>query len=138
MNNTHFKQRGVAALAMSMVLLFAMTVVAFFANRSMIFEQRTSANLVRYTNGFELADAGIEWAIARLNDPLTLAAASCAPASGAGLLSFSDRYVRPTAADATHATGWFNVVSTVYPGCQIDPSTGTPTCGCAAAGAAPC
>lgn len=137
MNNTHFKQRGVAALAMSMVLLFAMTVVAFFANRSMIFEQRTSANLVRYTNGFELADAGIEWAIARLNDPLTLAAASCAPASGAGLLSFSDRYVRPTAADATHATGWFNVVSTVYPGCQIDPSTGTPTCGCAAAGAAP-
>ena len=136
MTNTYFKQRGVAALAVSMVLLFAMTVVAFFANRSMIFEQRTSANQVRYTKGFELADAGMEWAIARLNDTLTLAAASCATASGTGLLSFRDRYVRPTAADATHATGWFNVIDNVFPGCQIDPATGTPTCSCPAAGAA--
>ena len=133
MNNTRFKQRGAAALAVSMVLLFAMTVVAFFANRSMIFEQRTSANQVRYTKGFEVADAGIEWAIARLNDPLTLAAASCVPdGSTAGLLSFRDRYLQPTASDATHPTGWFNPVTTVYPGCQIDPSNGNLTCGCPA------
>jgi Tfp pilus assembly protein PilX len=130
------RPRGVAALAMSMVLLFAMTVVAFFANRTMIFEQRTAANQVRYTKGFELADAGIEWALARLNDPLTLAANSCTAASGAGLLSFKQRYIRPTASDATHATGWFNPVSTAYPGCEIDPTTGAATCACPAAGAA--
>ncbi len=140
MKHTQFKQRGAAALAMSMVLLFAMTVVAFFANRGMIFEQRTSANQVRYTKGFELADAGIEWAIARLNDPLTLAANSCVPAVGtvaSPLVSFRDRYIRPTAANPpTNNTGWFNVVSTAYPGCQIDPATGTPTCACPSAGAA--
>ena len=60
MNSSQFKQRGAAALIVAMVLLFAMTVVAFFANRTMIFEQRTSANQVRYTKGFELADAGME------------------------------------------------------------------------------
>lgn len=136
MNSSQFKQRGAAALIVAMVLLFAMTVVAFFANRSMIFEQRTSANQVRYTKGFELAEAGMEWAIARLNDPLTLTAASCVPASGAGLLSFRDRYLQPTAADATHSTGWFNPLTTAYPGCQIDPVSGLLSCGCPAAGAA--
>lgn len=136
MRNLHSKQRGAAALAMAMVLLFAMTVIAFFANRSQIFEQRTSANQVRYSKGFELAEAGMEWAIARLNDPLTLTAGTCTPGVGAGLLSFRDRYVRPTAADATHATGWFNVVSTSYPGCEVNPSTGAATCSCPAAGAA--
>lgn len=137
MRTSQFKQRGAAALVVAMVLLFAMTAVAFFANRGMIFEQRTSANQVRYTKAFELADAGIEWAIARLNDPLTLTtAATCDPLSGAGLFSFRERYLRPTAADANHATGWFNPVSAVYPGCQIDPASGAWSCGCPAAGAA--
>lgn len=132
MNNTLIKQRGAAALVVSMVLLFGMTLVAFFANRTLIFEQRTSANQVRYTKAFEMADAGIEWAIARLNDQLTLAAGStnCATASGAGLVSFAGRYIRPTAADATHATGWYNAFSNVYPGCQIDPTSGTLSCDC--------
>jgi Tfp pilus assembly protein PilX len=129
--HTRSNQRGAAALAVAMVLLFGMTLVAFFANRTMIFEQRTSANQVRYTKGFEMADAGVEWAIARLNDPLTLAASpSCATASGTGLLSFRAKYIRPVAADATHATGWFNIVSNVYPGCQIDPSSGSLSCDC--------
>ena len=136
MNKTRFKQRGAAALAVSMVLLFAMTIVAFFSNRTMIFEQRTSTNQVRSTKGFEVADAGIEWAIARLNDDLTLANASCTAASGTGLLSFRERYIRPMPADATHATGWFDPITTVYPGCEIDPSNGNLSCGCPAAGAA--
>ena len=138
--NTRFKQRGAAALAVSMVLLFAMTGVAFFANRTMIFEQRTAVNQVRHTKAFELADAGIEWAIARLNDPLTLAAGTCG-ASGAGLESFRSRYVRPTAANVPSSpgvfnpTGWLNPVSTVYPGCVVD-AVGALTCGCPDAGAA--
>lgn len=135
--NTRSSQRGAAALVVAMVLLFGMTLVAFFANRTMLFEQRTSANQVRYTKAFEMADAGIEWALARLNDKgTTLAANSCAPATGATLISFRDRYIRPTAADATHANGWLNPVSTAYPGCQIDPATGTFSCGCPSAGAA--
>ena len=135
--NTRFKQRGAAALVVAMVLLFGMTLVAFFANRTMIFEQRTSANQYRYTKAFELADAGVEWAIARLNDELTLAANSCTPAVGSTLKSFRDRYIRPTAANPpTHTLGWLDPVSTVYPGCEIDPTNGTFNCGCPSAGAA--
>jgi Tfp pilus assembly protein PilX len=133
---TLHRQRGTAALAVALVLLFATTVVAFFANRTMIFEQRTSANQLRSTKAFELADAGLEWAIARLNDPLTLTANSCVAASGTGLLSFRDRYAQPSDADATHPTGWFNAISTAMPGCQINPSSGALSCGCPSAGAA--
>jgi hypothetical protein len=137
--NKRHRQRGAAALAVSLLLLFGVTVAAFFANRTMIFEQRSSANQYRATKAFELADAGLEWAIARLNDPLTLAAGTCAAATGTGLVSFRGRYARPSPADATHPTGWFNAVGTAaFPGCQI-PTSGVPQpsdCGCPAAGGA--
>ncbi|HET9820587.1 MAG TPA: pilus assembly PilX N-terminal domain-containing protein [Burkholderiaceae bacterium] len=133
----HRIQRGAAALAVAMILLFGMTLVAFFANRTMIFEQRTSANQYRYVKAFEMADAGIEWAIARLNDPLTLTANSCVPAAGSGLVSFRDRYVRPTAASGSYTSGWLNPLdTTAFPGCEMDPTTGALACGCPAAGSA--
>jgi PilX N-terminal len=135
--NSRSRQRGAAALVVALVLLFGMTIVAFFANRTMIFEQRTSANQYRYTKAFELADAGIEWATARLNDPLTLTAAnSCAPSSGAGLASFRERYILPSAADAAHSTAWFNPLTAVaFPGCEIDPASGQLACNCPTTGA---
>src|SRR5213595_1369866 len=130
--NTPVKQRGAASLVVAMVLLFGMTLVAFFANKSMLFEQRTSANHYKATKAFEMADAGVEWAIARLNDPIKLITApSCTAVVGAAAgVSFRDRYVRPTAAGGAHTAGWLNPVSDAYPGCRIDPSTGTPTCNC--------
>lgn len=139
--NARSRQRGAAALVVALVLLFGMTIVAFFANRTMIFEQRTSANHYRYAKAFELADAGIEWAVARLNDPrvkdpLILTPNSCMPASGVGLVSFRDRYLRPSAADATHATGWLNPLPTAFPGCQVNPSNGELSCDCPSPGAA--
>ena len=133
----HSIQRGAAALAVAMVLLFGMTLIAFFANRTMIFEQRTSANQYRATKAFELADAGIEWAIARLNDDLALAANSCTPAVGTTNISFRDRYLSPQAASPpTYTTGWFNVVAGAVPGCVVDPTAGTLNCACPAAGVA--
>ena len=38
------KQGGVAALVVTMTLFFAMLLVAVFANRNLVFEQRGSAN----------------------------------------------------------------------------------------------
>lgn len=130
-------QRGAAALAVSVVLLFGITLVAFFANRTMIFEQRSSANQLRATKAFEMADAGIEWALARLNDQNKLVDASCTISTSPTLtqLSFRDRYVVPSVADLTHDTGWFNPLTTVYPGCSVS-AAGAYTCGCPAAGAA--
>lgn len=123
------------ALTVSILLLLGMTIVAFFANKGMIFEQRISANQLRATKAFEMADAGIEWAIARLNDPLTLTANSCTAASATGLVSFRDRYIRPTAADATHAAGWLNALSTAFPGCEMNPTSGAMNCACPSTGA---
>jgi hypothetical protein len=50
-----------------MVLFFVMSLVAAYANRNIIFEQKTSANQYRSTQAFEAAEAGVEWALAMLN-----------------------------------------------------------------------
>ncbi len=63
-----FQQRGVAALVVSLLLLFGMSVTTFFFSRGMIFEQKTSANQYRATRAFEVAEAGLEWAVAALNE----------------------------------------------------------------------
>jgi PilX N-terminal len=87
-------RRGAAALAVSIVLLFVMTLIGFFVNRGMIFEQRTSANQYRATKAFEMAEAGLEWAVAQLNSeaPVT-AAPSCAATTGAATNTFAARYL---------------------------------------------
>lgn len=60
--------RGAASLVVVMILFFVITLVAAYTSRNLLFEQRTSANQYRATLAFETADAGIEWAIARLNE----------------------------------------------------------------------
>lgn len=60
--------RGAASLVVVMILFFIITLVAAYTSRNLLFEQRTSANQYRATVAFEAADAGIEWAIARLNE----------------------------------------------------------------------
>ena len=91
------RQRGAAALAVSLVLLFGMTLIAFFVNRGMIFEQRTSANQYRSTKAFEMAEAGLEWAVAKLNTESAIAAANqtlnCAPSTLAADNTFARRYL---------------------------------------------
>jgi hypothetical protein len=74
--------RGAASLVVVMVLFFIITLVAAYTSRNLLFEQRTSTNQYRSTLAFETAEAGVEWALARLNDarmnnnctPLTSAA----------------------------------------------------------------
>jgi len=90
--------RGAASLIVVMVLFFIISLVAAYTSRNLIFEQRTSGNQYRSTLAFEAADAGIEWALARLNDarmsddckPLPNAAAVNAAAPQP---SFRERYL---------------------------------------------
>ena len=101
-------QRGVGALAVTMLLLFTMTLIALFANRSLLFEQKSSANQYRSTRAFEMAEAGVEWATAMLNDPRPIDARCVAAASG---MSFRDKYL-------PHDTSFkFTPVTNVRPGC---------------------
>ena len=60
-------QRGAASLIVVMVLFFLLSLVAAYTGRNLIFEQRTSVNQFRAAQGFEAAEAGVEWALAMLN-----------------------------------------------------------------------
>jgi hypothetical protein len=109
-------QRGAGALVVVMVLFFIMSLVAAYASRNLIFEQKTSANNYRATQAFEAADAGLEWAIAMLNGGRI--DASCLPPEPVDttLSSFRDRYLTidsdgidvsgRTAACVRSGTGW--------------------------------
>ncbi len=59
--------RGAASLIVVMVLFFIMALAGAYSSRSLIFEQRTSANQYRATQAIEAAEAGVEWALAMLN-----------------------------------------------------------------------
>lgn len=132
-------QRGVGALAVSVILLFVISLVAFFANRTLIFEQKTSANQQRATQAYELAQAGLEWALARINDDWVIdAATSCASATTgfSTKLKFRDRYLAPTASSGSTAAGYYPIASS-FAGCTLASATGALSCVCPTAGTAP-
>jgi len=86
-------QRGAAALIVVMLLFFIVSLVAAYAGRSLIFEQRTSTNQYRATQAFEAAEAGLEWAVAMLNGGRVTA--DCIPPDPVDntLDSFRQRYL---------------------------------------------
>jgi hypothetical protein len=85
------EQRGIAATTAALLLFLAMGIIVAFTNRSLVFEQRTSANQYRYTKAFEAAEAGLEWALASINLKESLDT-SCVP-DGAANSSFRGRYL---------------------------------------------
>ena len=91
---TGTRQRGVAALAITLLLFFAMCLVAAYANRGMVFEQRASTNQYRAAQALEAAEAGIEWTIAQLNHPQRIDG-ECLPSSDPADASFRERFLRP-------------------------------------------
>jgi len=133
---SHRSQRGAVALVVALVLIIGMTLVVFYANRGMIFEQRASANQYRATRAFELAEAGLEWAVARLNDDLFINSACANPGTSGNPVTntFRERYL----AVATGSTASF-VINTSNPphaACSVD-ADGVATCSCPASGTSP-
>jgi hypothetical protein len=88
-----FQQHGFATLALMLLLFFTMLLVAAYANRGLLFEQRASANQVRAAQAFEAAEAGLEWAIAQLNHPQRIDA-RCRPSTLSTDPSFRERFLR--------------------------------------------
>ncbi len=84
------RQRGAATLVVVMVLFLIMAMMAAYANRNLIFEQRIASNYYRSGIALETAEAGIDWALGKLNagsiDALCVA-------DGAAATSFRDRYL---------------------------------------------
>ena len=82
-------QHGAATLVIVMVLFFIMTLMAAYANRNLVFEQRMASNYYRAGVAMDAAEAGTEWALAMLNGNHIDAA--CLPTGDGN--SFRDRYL---------------------------------------------
>jgi Tfp pilus assembly protein PilX len=104
-------QRG-AALFVTIILLFVLALMAAFANRNLLFGQRSSVNQYRSTQAFEAAEAGIEWAVAMLNNGQRLRA-DCLPGDAADDRSFRERYLGFDAVLGRHVPATWNDGSTV-------------------------
>lgn len=105
------RQRGAAALGVVLMLLAALGLAVGMAHRSLLFEQRSSANQLRSTRAFEAAEAGLAWAQAQL-DRGTPVGADCEP--GSALPGDSDFRTRYLALDV--ASGRFAPRSLAAPG----------------------
>lgn len=129
-------QCGAAALAVTMLLLFSSSIVVFYLNRGLIFEQKVSANQLRSTTAFEMAEAGVEWATGMLNNPLDVTATCTTPNAASALVSFRTKYVwngatpniTPSALGATASPA----ANRSFPGCKVNGAVFT--CDCPAAG----
>lgn len=76
-------QRGAATLVIVMSLLFSIAMMAAYASRNLLFEQRIAGNFYRASVAQETAEAGVEWALAALNGLHVDGA--CRPGGSSGL-----------------------------------------------------
>jgi hypothetical protein len=139
------RQRGVAALVVTLLLCLTMVLAIAFAHRDIDAEERRSANDYRTAQAFEAAEAGLEWALARVNDPTRLDA-DCRPSADPGARSWRDRMLRIAVPIGTiEPATWSEagVATTLRSACVRDgagwtcscPSSGRPALPLAAAGA---
>ncbi len=93
-------QTGAATLVVVMVLFLVMALLAAYANRSLLFEQRMASSYYRASLAQEVAEAGVEWTLAQLNG--TGVDAACTPLANGGQ-RFVDRYLTVNASDRSIA-----------------------------------
>jgi len=123
-------QRGAAALAVSMLLLFATTLTVLYLHRGLVFEQKASANQMNSTKALEAAEAGIEWATGMLNAPYDIDSA-CNFQTTTNT-SFRKHYVLTRWNAAVNPSTDVAPAVDVFPGCRI--SSAGLSCNCRDAG----
>lgn len=64
-------QKGIASILVTVVILVAATIMVTFANRSIIFDIRSSANEARQKEAFAIAEAGLNFAFEKLEQNFT-------------------------------------------------------------------
>lgn len=64
--------RGVAALPVTLMLSFVALLAVAYSQRGVLFDIQAATNLTRATQAHEAAQAGLAWALARLNQPAAL------------------------------------------------------------------
>jgi hypothetical protein len=121
-------QRGAAALIVVMLLFFIVSLVAAYAGRNLIFEQKTSANQYRATQAFEAAEAGLEWALAMLNGGRIDAACTPPDPVDNTLPSFRQRFLNIDADGRYAPRLWADNLTRERPSC-VQSDTGW-NCSC--------
>jgi PilX N-terminal len=128
------RERGAAALIVTMVMFLAMALVALFVNRNLVFEQRSAANQVRSTQAFEAAEAGLEWALGQLNDTQRIGP-DCRPSADPAATSFRSRHLAFNRASASFTPVTWNQSGTptaLQPSCVR--AAGAWSCSCPSQG----
>lgn len=120
------RQRGAATLLVTMVLLFSTSIIMLYLNRSILFEQKTSANQMRSTMALEMAETGMEWTTGMLNTAYDIDA-DCAFLTTTNI-SFRRKYVQTRWSAATNPTSDVAPATTTYPGCKVNGNTTTCNC----------
>lgn len=92
--------QGAATLVVVMVLFLVMALLAAYANRGLLFEQRIAASYSRAALAQEVAEGGIEWVLAQLNGQAI--DDSCKPEDVGGN-RFADKYLQINPADRSIA-----------------------------------
>ncbi len=120
-------QRGAATLLVVVVLFFILALVTAYAGRNLIFEQRTSINNQRATQAFEMAEAGLDFAVGllsggRVDD-------RCQPTASTAEATFRQRHFTNVDGTFTFSPAQANL----RPTCMM--LSGGPSCSCPAAGA---
>lgn len=123
-------ERGAATLVIVMVLFLVMALLAAYANRALLFEQRIANSYYRASVAQELAEAGLEWSVAQLNGGAV--DASCAAVATGGT-RFVDRYLAISAEDRGIRQAAAGGVTTMVADCKRT-ATGW-SCQCPALGA---
>lgn len=126
------KERGAASLVIVVILIAVMAIGVAFTSRSLVFEQRTSANQYRATLAMEAAEAGLEWATAMLNKPQKVNS-SCATSTAVADTTFKLKYL--TVDPVTDAL--IPNAGVVHAACVAGPDGDSWNCSCPAAGVAP-
>lgn len=128
-------QRGAASLIVVSLLLAVMAIIVMFANRTVIYEQKTSANQYRATLAFEAAEAGIEWTQAMLNNQKYITTA-CTTSTNSSNPRFRNRYLNiKLNTEVDIKTGI--TLNSVVAACAFNQSSGSMNCSCPVAGTAP-
>lgn len=121
--------RGAGSLPVVLLLLVAASLVMVFANRALVFEMRSAANVARASLALEAARAGVDWGTAALQAHPAINAA-CQPDAAAST-ALIDTVLPVDLADPLGRRR----VTTAAPGCVFQPGSGW-QCQCPTAGRA--
>lgn len=126
----YYNQRGAATVLVTMVLLFSTSIIMLYLNRSILFEQKTSANQVRATLALEMAEAGLEWATGMLNTAYDIQE-DCTFLTTTNI-SFRKKYIQTQWNNSTTPSTDVIPATNTFPGCKVNISTNQRTCSCPA------